>query len=151
MGHYFVLIGLATFKFMFAPLYGLMNHLSFIESYLCTLAGGFVSATAFYWPAEIFMARAHKKRKEKLRKSLESGKKIAVQKNMTRTNKMVVKIKRSIGIWGIALYVPLFLSVPIGSIITAKFYGKDKRTFYIVLLGLAMNGFIFSLLFYLFK
>ena len=151
MGHYLVLIGLGTFKFMFAPLYGWVNHLSFLESYFFTVLGGYLSAFAFYWPAEYFMARAAKKRKIQREKALLRGEEPISKKRMTRTNKAVVRLKKTIGIWGIALFVPLFLSVPVGSIITAKFYGKDKRTFYIILLGLSMNGLIFTSLFYLFK
>lgn len=149
--HYLVLIGLGTFKFMFAPVYGLANHLSFFESYIFTVIGGILSAITFYWPAEYFMSRAAKKRKEKLIWAEQNGKTIVMKKKFTRRNKAVVKVKTTLGIWGISLFVPLFLSVPAGSIITAKFYGKDRRTFYIILLGLGINGLFFTTLFYLFS
>lgn len=150
MGHYLVLIGLGTFKFMFAPLYGIANHLSFLESYFFTVIGGIISAFVFYWPAEYFMARAARKTIEKREIAIKNGEKIIQKKIFTRRNKAVVKVKTTLGIWGISLFVPLFLSVPAGSIITAKFYGKDRRTFYIVLLGLGINGLFFTSLFYIF-
>ena len=55
-------------------------------------------------------------------------------------NKFIVRIKRRFGIFGISMYAPLILSVPIGSIITAKFYGKDKRTFPLIVVGIIING-----------
>ena len=39
-------------------------------------------------------------------------------------------MKRSVGIIGIAFWAPFFLSIPLGSIITAKFYGDNKNTFF---------------------
>lgn len=150
MGHYIGLIGVAMIKFMFAPFYGLAFHLSFLETYLCTFIGGLISAIIFYWSAEFLMIRAAKKRKEKLIKAIEKGEPYVRKRTMTRVNKAIVKVKRSIGIWGIALFAPLFLSVPLGSIISAKFYGKDKRTFWIILLGLVINGFTITSLAYAF-
>lgn len=150
MSHYYILTAFATVKFMFAPFYGLAFHLSFIETLVFTYVGGFFSACIFYWSAEYFMKRASKKRIAKYHAIIQKGGTFVPKKYMTRTNKAIVKVKRSIGIWGIALYAPLFLSVPIGSIITAKFYGKEKRTFLIVLLGLALNDTIISCLAYAF-
>ena len=73
------------------------------------------------------------------------------RKNFTRMNKFIVRIKRSLGIYGISFYVPLFLSIPIGSIIVAKFYGKFKKTFPLVILGIAMNATILTTLAYIFN
>ena len=150
MGHYLGLIGVSMIKFMFAPFYGLAFDLSFLETFLCTFMGGILSAVIFYWSAEFFMKRAATKRMEKITKAIESGKPVVHKRKMTRVNKTIVKVKRSIGIWGISLFAPLFLSVPLGSIISAKFYGKDKRTFFIILLGLAINGFSITALAYAF-
>jgi hypothetical protein len=150
MGHYFGLISVATIKFMFAPFYGLAFHLSFLETFICTFIGGLISAVIFYWSAEFFMKRTARKRMEKINKAIENGQVVVPKRKMTRVNKSIVKVKRSIGIWGIALFAPLFLSVPLGSIISAKFYGKNKRTFPIILIGLAMNGFAITSLAYAF-
>ena len=55
-------------------------------------------------------------------------------------NKLIVKIKRTLGIYGVCLFAPLFFSIPGGTIISAKFYGKDKRTFLLILFGIVVNG-----------
>ena len=44
------------------------------------------------------------------------------------------------GIVGISFWVPFLLSVPIGSIITAKFYGDDRRTYPLIVVGMFLNG-----------
>ena len=64
---------------------------------------------------------------------------------------MVVKLKRSVGIYGITFLAPLFLSVPIGSIISAKFYGKKKITFLLIVIGMFTNGLLTTGLAYIFR
>ena len=63
------------------------------------------------------------------------------KKVFTRTNKFIVRMK-GLGIIAICFYAPLFLSMPIGSIISAKFFGKDNRTFPLIVLGIGINGLI---------
>ena len=41
-----------------------------------------------------------------------------------------------------AINKKVFLSIPIGSIISAKFFGKDNRTFPLIVLGIGINGLI---------
>ncbi|WP_300664763.1 hypothetical protein [Fluviicola sp.] len=137
---YFTLFGLSMIKFMFAPFAGPEMKLNFIETYLACISGAFLAALIFYFSSEYFMIRAHKKRQAELHKSITNGTPLKLKRKFTRFNKLIVKLKHRFGIYGIAFYAPLFLSVPVGSIVTAKFYGKDKRTFPLILLGICMNG-----------
>lgn len=73
------------------------------------------------------------------------------KKKFTKMNKFVVRLKRSIGMYGIAFWAPFFLSIPIGSIITAKFYGKKLITFPLVVLGIFMNAVVVVYLSYIFN
>ena len=57
-------------------------------------------------------------------------------------NKFIVKLKRSIGIVGISFWAPFFLSIPVGSIVTAKFYGDDKRTYPLIVIGMFINALV---------
>lgn len=135
---------------MFAPLVGLGLHLSFTETYFSCVGGAIITAVVFYFGANYFMQRAQDKRIRKYKESLEMGVPVKRKKNFTRVNKAVVKVKRSIGIFGIAMWAPFFLSVPIGSIVVAKFYRKKKIAFPIIILGIFVNGFISTTLSYLF-
>lgn len=137
---YAAFFGLSTVKFLFTPFGGAAARLTFVETYLSCVAGAIFSAAIFYYSSEYFMKRAHQKRVEKYRIAEEAGIVLIHKRKFTRTNKLIVRIKRRLGIIGVSMYAPLFLSVPIGSIITAKFYGKDKRTFPLIVLGMFVNG-----------
>lgn len=137
---YFSLFGLSMIKFMFAPFGGPAMKLNFFETYLSCISGAIAAALIFYFSSEYFMIRAYKKRQAELHKSITNGTPLKLKRKFTRFNKLIVKLKHRFGIYGIAFYAPLFLSVPVGSIVTAKFYGKDKRTFPLILLGICMNG-----------
>lgn len=137
---YFTLFGLSMIKFMFAPFAGPGLKLNFLETYVSCISGAAFAALIFYFSSEFFLIRAHKKRKAALQESIRTGVPLKTKKKFTRFNKLIVKLKRSLGIYGIAFYAPLFLSVPLGSIVTAKFYGKEKRTFPLILIGICMNG-----------
>lgn len=140
-GAYLGFFGLAMIKFLFAPFGGPLAKLTFIETYLSCISGAIFCAIIFYFSAEFFMIRAHKKRKLLIQQAKEKGVELKRKKAFTKTNKAIVRMKR-LGIVGICFYAPFFLSVPIGSIISAKFFGKDKRTFPLIVLGIGINGLI---------
>lgn len=137
---YLGFFGLSMIKFLFAPFGGPHAGLNFLETYLSCIAGAIFCAFIFYFSAEFFMIRAHKKRQEQIAAAKASGVELKRKKAFTRANKLIVWIKRRFGIVGVSMFAPLFLSVPIGTIISAKFYGKDKRTFVLILFGIVMNG-----------
>lgn len=141
-GKYIGFFGFSMIKFLFTPFGGPKAGLSFIETYIVCVAGALLSAAIFFFSSEFFLKRAHKKRKVLLQKSIETGIPLKQKKKFTKTNKLIVRIKHKLGIIGVAFYAPLFLSIPIGTIITAKFYGKEKRTFPLIILGIGINGII---------
>lgn len=148
---YLGLFGTSMIKFMFAPFIGPRSGISFIETYLVCCIGALVSAAIFYYLSEFFMIRAHKKRRAKIEAALKSGVPLKPKKNFTFANKLVVKTKHIFGIYGISMYAPFFFSIPLGSIIAAKFYGKLKKTFPLIVLGIFVNGLITTSLAYLFS
>lgn len=125
---------------MLAPFSGPLWKLSFIETYLACVAGGIFSAFIFYFSAEFFMHRAHNKKVAKEKELIAQGISPQRKKKFTRMNKFVVRIKRTLGIVGTSFWAPFFLSVPLGSIITAKFYGHHKKTFPLIILGMFINA-----------
>lgn len=143
-GVYAGFFGLSMIKFLFAPLGGPKAGLTFLETYLACVSGAVFSAAIFYFSSEFFMIRAHKKRKRLLEASIASGVPLKFKRKFTWSNKLIVRVKHTLGIFGTSMFVPLFLSIPIGSIITAKFFGKDKRTFPLILLGIFINGAILT-------
>ena len=134
---------------MFAPFGGPKAGLTFTETYLSCVAGGIFGATIFYFASSYFLERSKQKKQNKKDLLIKQGLPVPKVKNFTRMNKFIVRIKRSLGIYGTAFWAPFFLSVPIGSIVTAKFYSDDKRTFPLIVLGMFMNGLVTTTISYL--
>lgn len=142
LGVYLTFFLLSMVKFMFTPFAGPATKLTFTETYVVCVSGAGVCAAFFYFLSEFFIKRAHKKRVKLYLEALSKNQPFLIKKKFTKTNKIIVRTKRKLGIYGIALYAPFFLSVPIGSIVAAKFYGKDKKTFPLIVLGMMSNGLI---------
>jgi uncharacterized membrane protein len=140
---------LAIFKFMFAPFTGSGLGLPYWETYIASVAGGSFSATIFYFFSEVILKYSHRKKVEKLERSIKEGRAVKKKKIFTKTNRTIIKVKRSLGIVGICFFGPLFLSAPIGSMIAAKFYGKMKKTYPLIILGMFVNAVVTTALAYL--
>jgi hypothetical protein len=59
-------------------------------------------------------------------------------------NRMIVRVKKSYGLWGIVIATPVLLSIPVGAIIASHYYSKDKRVIGYMLLSITGWGVIFS-------
>ncbi|RFC53733.1 hypothetical protein [Brumimicrobium aurantiacum] len=140
-------IGLAifsTWKFMFAPLTGPAAGLSFMETFFSCLAGGFLSAAIFYFGSSYFMQLTVRRHANKVKRAAEKGKKIPVRRKFTKTNRRIIFIKQKIGMYAALWAFPLFLSIPVGTVITAKFYKHHRKTFPLILFFLMADCFLIS-------
>lgn len=120
---------MGMFKFLFASAYleGFYSHLSFLEVFIITFSGAFVCFNIFYWSAEFFMKLA---KKRKLR-AIKSGK-LRKSKSFTKLNKIIVNIKLSkSGFYILCTLGLLFMSIPIGAIVIAKFYGDTNKSYFL--------------------
>ena len=147
--HYFILAALSMVKFMFAPAYGRAVGLSFLETYISLMSGGVLAAFIFYKFTYTLLKRNADKRRAKREQALALGFEYFEPRKFTRTNKTIVKTRRKFGFFVCAFFFPFFLSVPVGTIVATKFYGKHRLFFPILLLGLATNGLIASIITYL--
>lgn len=136
---------------MFAPFGGPGLKLSFFETYLSCISGAFLAAFIFYFSSEFFLKRAHISRQIKRKHALENGIQLKYKRKFTRFNKLIVILKRRFGIYGVSLFAPFIMSVPLGSMVTAKFYGKEKKTFPLILIGICFTGLITTSLAYFAK
>ena len=138
---------LATVKFMIAPVTGATLGLGFLQAMISSALGAWTSASVFYFLSDFFLSRARDKRIEKAKLS---DAPIKLSKKKRVVNKFIVRIKNSLGIYGLCFFAPLFLSVPIGTIICAKFFYKKKMTFPLIIISLGINSLLLSLLSFLF-
>jgi hypothetical protein len=134
---------LAMIKFMVSSLPGPRFQMAFHHTWMASVLG---AATAF--GSEMVLRISHRKRAKKRAAALAAGKEPINYYKVTRTKKIIVQIKRRFGFYGITLFAPLLFSVPVGSFVAAKFYGKQSTTFLFVLIGLALNGLLLTAIAY---
>lgn len=137
-----------TVKFLFSPATGPAVGLTPYETFFANLAGGLLSMTIFYFAAEKLLKSSHNKKVAKNKQLIAAGKSPIIKNSFTKRNKIIIRVKKKIGMLAFCFYVPLFLSIPVGSMITAKFYGKRKATFPLMVLGAIINNFIIVALVY---
>lgn len=134
----------SMWKFMFTPMAGPSAGLTFIETFLACLIGGYVSVSIFYLGSNYFMERNRLLQLKRKEKRLKRGKVIKEKRVFNKSNRSIVKFKQNMGFITMCWLFPLFLSLPLGSIITAKFYKHKKSTFFIILLGVTLNCFLIT-------
>lgn len=130
--------GLGTFKFLFGHwavfgAFGADDISALLQIYISVTAGAWFSMSIFFFSSGILMRRAKTKTLNAIIAAEKKGVEHKPKKVFTRLNKNIVWIKRNIGIYGVTFLAPLFLSVPLGSIVCAKFYGERRRTFPLML------------------
>lgn len=139
---------LAMVKFSVSTLPGPRLGMSFFQTALASFAGAVTCALVCYFASDAILLYM-KKRARKKQALLESqGIPPKVKRKFTRMNKMVIRVKMKFGQVGICFFAPFFLSVPIGSMVVAKFYGKRWETFPLIVLGFAVNASLTSIIVY---
>ena len=124
---------------MFTPMAGPAAGLAFVETLLSCVIGGILSVSIFYFGSSYFMEQTRLRRIKRVNKAVEQGKEPKFKKRFTQTNRSIIHIKNNMGQWLICWLVPLFLSLPLGTVIAAKFYKHNKYTFHLVVLGVIIN------------
>lgn len=123
------IFGMGIVKFLFTPTYAYatFENLEPWQILLPMIGGALFGFNLFYWFAEYFMLRAKKKRLE----AILSGKKKR-KRNFTRLNKTIVRISRSkSGLLIMSSVGLMLMSIPIGGVVLAKFYGDKSSSYFI--------------------
>lgn len=119
---------LSTVKFMFAPGVAAAAGYTLFETILVTSLGGISGITFFYFFGHWMISKIE---------SWRYGTEVTPpnKKVFTRRNKFIVKLKGKYGLIGLILLTPSFLSIPIGSVVAAKFYFNNKFTYPMLLIS----------------
>lgn len=125
---------------MFAAVPGPIFDVPIWQTYIANVAGAIISASIFYGAAELVMNWDFQKRIKKYNEAIARGESPVHKKRFTRTNKFLIRLKKRVGWYGVSMLAPLLLSIPLGSIVTAKFYGRKKGTIILMYLGLLLSG-----------
>ena len=147
---------LGTFKFLFSHWTVHVAsikpgiEMSFLDLFIPTTTGAILTMIVFYYSSNALMRRAAIRRAKKYAIALATGKAYVPKKKFTYINKKIVRIKQSVSIHGVTIIAPLFLSIPIGSIVCAKFYRHQSKTFPLMLLTVVGYSTLMSALIKLF-
>ncbi|MEO1433952.1 MAG: hypothetical protein AAFV80_00330, partial [Bacteroidota bacterium] len=107
---------------------------NYIQVALLTAAGA-VLGVLFYLFLSKYVFRIFQYIKPE--KKVKDGKRI-----FSKKNRMIVKIKRKWGLYGIAFLTPPLLSIPIGTTIAISIYKDKKRVFFFMLFAILFWSFL---------
>ncbi len=133
---------LSILKFVIAPFAMILNpggkeHWSFLETILICGSGAAIGTFIFFHFGEyIFNWTAHHLRRPK--------------KVFTRINRRIIKIKWRYGFRGLVFF-SVIISVPLASILAAKFYRHRKKVIPKLMFGFFIWSVALSILAYFFK
>lgn len=136
---------LSMLKYPFSQVTATGLGFGFLSTFLITTLGGCTGVIVFYRASGWLMDRA---RDRKL-KRLAAGH--APKRSFTRTNRTIVRVKRSQGLSGLAFLTPILISVPIGSVLAAKYFRNDRRTLPILLVSVVAWGIVLTSFWQFFK
>ena len=152
---------LAIVKYFYTPLVAFLLKLSLVETIITMVSGGIFSFIVFYYLTNIlivttryFKPYAIKIAPNKWLDQYEIRKqKRAIKrkhrKKFTRRNKLIIKIRRTYGFWGIIITMPIFLSIPLGAFLMHKYFRYKKGAVLYSLIAIAAEGIILCFLYYL--
>ena len=109
-------------KFAFSPLLSLSLGYDLVETIIITGIGGCLGVTVFFLGSGWILARIEDRRMNAILEGRRTG-----RRSFTRTNKLIVKVKRNQGLNGLAALTPVIISIPIGTILAARYFRDDKR------------------------
>jgi hypothetical protein len=139
---------ISTVKFLFAASIVGASALTPLEIAISTGLGALCSFNVVYWTSSYFMKKAKDRKAKKAlagtpsKSPLEAVKKKPV---FTKMNKYIIRAKMSkSGFWLICILAPLFLSIPVGSILIAKFYRDTKMAYPLATVSIIVFAFILA-------
>ena len=103
-------------KFFAAPLLAKTFGYTYFETILVTTLGGFVGVFVFYNLGSRIVRFF-----PSFFKPINAKRKI-----FTKKNKFYVKLIRNYGLFGIAIFSPILISIPVGSFLAARFFENQK-------------------------
>lgn len=113
---------LSATKFLTAPITSLNIGFGYLETLLITTLGGLLGVFFFFYVSSAIMLLV-----SKLTSQFSNGKQAKSKKIFTWKNKVIVHVKREYGLIGLAAITPIFLSIPLGTFLAARFFSDQKK------------------------
>lgn len=133
-----IVVAWGTVKMVVAAGFGAGFGFPFAENFLWTSVGGCIGVLAFYFLSERLTERARIRRLRKRAQRMATGS--MDPPVFTRLNRRIIRIKRFSGLLGVAALTPLVFTIPLGSILAARFFHHDRRTLPVMLLSVVLQA-----------
>jgi hypothetical protein len=143
--------GLGTFKyipaqwFLFAAISAVGVKFNFFEYFIPTYLGAVASMMVFYYSSSILVNKFNQF-VIAIIDFIFKNNNFSFKRRFNKMNRLMIKIKWNMNIYLFTFVAPLFLSIPLGSIACAKFYGHQKKTFPLMLINMAVYGIIMGII-----
>lgn len=151
-GNILLFIAAAT-KFLFAPLAGLGLGNSFIITLLVVITGGWFGATIFFYFTDDvarFIGKLQFIQNAITQIKKWVGIKPKQKRTFTKTNRLIVRIKQLMGVFGLSIIGCFVISIPISAAIAGKLYKHNKYAILGYYAGVIVSGTIITSFVYLF-
>ncbi len=114
----------STIKFFFGgvPL-ALGYNFSHLESIFVTTAGGCTGVTIFVFASDKLLAFFKKRAAIKRL----NNPNLPPKKKFTRTNRVIIGVKRRFGLWGFAMIVPFLIPIPLGCFLAVRYFDHKVK------------------------
>lgn len=132
-------VAMGALKMLVAAGFGVGFGFSFLQNFLFTSMGGCLGVLVFYRLSDWLMERS---RLQWLRRRAESmllgGR--PIKPVFTKRNRWIIRLKHVSGYLGVAALTPLVLTIPLGSVLAARFFHHDRRTVPALLLSVVLQA-----------
>ena len=112
-----LLVLFSSVKFLFAPATVYLSGYNYWETLVITIVGGILGVIVFYYTGAAIFTYINDR--------FSSGTK---KKSFNKRNRLLIKVKSSWGIIGLAIITPCIVSIPFGSLLAARYFRNDPRT-----------------------
>lgn len=129
-------------KFMFSPAVSYGFKHSYWQTVLLTTVGGWIGVLIVFPLGSRVLAWFSKRRRRKRALAAERGQ--PPKRIFTRTNRLIVRLKRAYGPQGVVFLLTPLLSVPLTALVAAKYFRNDKRALPTLLLAVLAWSLVLS-------
>ena len=151
MGTFFEILAivlLSSVKFLLAPSAAVAAGHGFLKTIIITFSGGSCGILFFYymggWAVDKISCMINGSKKQ-------DSNSIQKKRIFTKKNKWIIKIKSKFGLAGLSIITPGIISIPVGSILAAKYFKKHPNTIAYLIISVFLWSVLLTSLSLLFK
>ena len=148
---------LATVKYFLTFPYSLLIGLDFLQTLITVTIGGITGFYFFYYMSG-YMIRVYQVHHQTVLYTLKNYVRIDLYHlldkkpepgkiKINRKTRLIVKLQRKYGFWGIIIMTPCLLSMPIGAFLLKKYYSRQKNAVTYMTISILGWALLFSSIF----